>query len=111
RRHRQLIVGARLALPERAAAPRLRSYMLPAKPRAPHGDVDALAEIAAGEAAARVFGGRVECHGCPDQLLLREHQHSCVEDGDLLLILLKPYTRHTVLRANTHAAVLANRFD
>jgi hypothetical protein len=29
---------------------------------APDGDVDAMAEVAAGEAAARVLGGRVEGH-------------------------------------------------
>ena len=50
--HRQIIVGTWLALPKRAASACLRSYMPTTRTCAPYGNVNALAEVAAGEAAA-----------------------------------------------------------
>lgn len=77
-----LVVGAWLAHPERAAALGLRAHVpMPWLP-APDRDVDAMAEIAAGEAAAWVVGVWVEgcevhgaivshCLGCEQRLSLR----------------------------------------
>jgi hypothetical protein len=52
-----LPVASWLAFPERAAALGLRPDVLTAWTCAPYGHVDAIAEVAAGEAAAGVLGG------------------------------------------------------
>jgi hypothetical protein len=59
----EVIVGARLSFPKCAAADRLRSHVLAARPHAPHGDVDAMAEVAAREATAAVLTRWVERRG------------------------------------------------
>src|SRR5260370_26167400 len=60
---RQVIGGARLAHPERAALACLRSHVPVARPAAPDCDVDAVAEVSAGVAAAGMVDGRVEGRG------------------------------------------------
>jgi hypothetical protein len=62
-RHRQIIVGTGLALPERAPALRLRSHMLATRTRAPCRNVDTSAKVPTGEASAWMFGGGVERRG------------------------------------------------
>jgi hypothetical protein len=47
-------------LPKRASTLCLRSHVLTIRPRAPHSNVDALAEMAAREAAAGMLNGRIE---------------------------------------------------
>jgi hypothetical protein len=56
--------GRRLPLPKRAAAIGLRPDMLAARPRAQHGDVAALAEVAARVATAGAINGRPQLRRC-----------------------------------------------
>ena len=60
---RFFIVGARLAHPERAAALSLRADVALPWLAAPDRDVDAMAEVATGVAAAGVLDVRVETRG------------------------------------------------
>src|ERR1700694_2395450 len=67
----QFSVSPRLALPECAAALSLRANVTMPRLAAPDGDVEALAEVAAGGAAARALGSRLKVAAANIARLLR----------------------------------------